>query len=70
MNPKLSAWITAPLSGAVPWTPAVLAHAFPENTQPGAGTVLHAAPKQVRIRFDSRLEHEFSVIDVKDANSE
>jgi hypothetical protein len=72
MTTKLYTWITAVLlSGAVLlWTPAVLAHAFPEDTQPGAGAVLHEAPKQVRIRFDSRVEREFSVIVVKDANGE
>jgi methionine-rich copper-binding protein CopC len=72
MNAKLHAWITAALlsSVALVWTPAVLAHAFPEEMQPGAGAVLHAAPKQVRIRFDSRVEQEFSVIVVKDASGE
>lgn len=31
---------------------------------------MHIAPKQVRIRFDSRLEDEFSIIVVKDAAGE
>jgi hypothetical protein len=72
MTMKLYAWITAALlsGAALMWTPAVLAHAFPEDTQPGAGAVLHTAPQQVRIRFDTRVEQEFSVIVVKDANGE
>ena len=32
--------------------------------------MLHEAPKQVRIRFDSRLEDVFSIIVVKDATGE
>ena len=72
MTMKLYAWITAALlsGAALMWTPAVLAHAFPEDTQPGAGAVLHTAPQQVRIRFDTRVEQEFSVIVVKGANGE
>jgi len=52
------------------WAAAALAQAFPEESQPGVGAVLHQAPHQVRIRFDSRLEEEFSVIVVKDANGD
>jgi methionine-rich copper-binding protein CopC len=72
MNTKLYAWIAAALlnGAALVWTPAALAHAFPEDTQPGPGAVLQEAPRQVRIRFDSRVEQEFSVIVVKDANGE
>lgn len=72
MYAKLYVWITTTLlSGiALLWTSAVLAQAFPEDMQPGAGAVLSEAPKQVRIRFDSRVEQEFSVIVVKDANGE
>jgi methionine-rich copper-binding protein CopC len=72
MNSKRHIGITATLlmSGAALWSAAVLAHAFPEESRPGVGAVLHQAPHQVRIRFDSRLEEEFSVIIVKDANGE
>jgi len=72
MYSKLQAWITASLlaGAALLWTSAALAHAFPEDSQPGVGAVLEHAPHQVRIRFDSRLEQEFSVIIVKDAGGE
>ena len=52
------------------WAAAALAQAFPEESQPGVGAVLHQAPHQVRIRFDSRLEDVFSIIVVKDATGE
>lgn len=52
------------------WTTAARAQAFPEESQPDVDAILHQAPHQVRIRFDSRLEEEFSVIIVKDANGE
>lgn len=70
MVPKSHTRITAWLLTATMLlsTPTVLAHAFPEDAQPGAGAVLSEAPNQVRIRFDSRLEREFSVIIVKDAH--
>lgn len=72
MNSKLHAWTTAALlaGAALLWTSSALAHAFPEDAQPGVGAVLQQAPHQVRIRFDSRLEEEFSVIIVKDANGD
>lgn len=41
-----------------------------EKSQPAAGAVLREAPKEVWIRFDERLEMEFSVIVVKDAGGE
>jgi len=72
INSKLHTWIRAVLlSGVVlVWAPAVLAHAFPEEMQPGAGAKLQEAPQQVRIRFDTRVEQEFSLIVVKDASGE
>ena len=72
INAKLHTRIRAVLlsGAALLWTPAVLAHAFPEEMQPGAGAKLHAPPQQVRISFDSRVEQEFSVIVVKDASGE
>jgi methionine-rich copper-binding protein CopC len=48
----------------------MLSPAFPEESQPAAGAILHEAPKEVWIRFDERLEKEFSVIIVKDASGE
>lgn len=69
---KPHAWITASLvaGAALFWMPAALAHAFPQDSQPGVGAVLHEAPQQVRIRFDSRVEQEFSTIVVKDATGD
>jgi methionine-rich copper-binding protein CopC len=72
MDKKPYAWIAAIViaGAALLHAPAVLAHAFPEDMQPGAGAVLRDAPKRVRIRFDSKLEQEFSVIVVKDGNGD
>ena len=72
INAKLHTRIRAVLlsGAALLWTPAVLAHAFPEEMQPGAGAKLHTPPRQVRISFDSRVEQEFSLIVVKDAGGE
>jgi methionine-rich copper-binding protein CopC len=72
MTMKSPTWLrTTLVSGtALLWSGGVLAHAFPEDVQPGVGAVMREAPKQVRIRFDSRLEREFSTIVVKDAAGE
>ena len=65
-------WILMPLLASVPlpWASAAYSGAFPVESQPKAGAILHEAPKEVRIRFDSRLEDEFSIIVVKDAAGE
>lgn len=72
MNANFHSRITAALIAgtAMLWTSSVSAHAFPEDAQPGVGAVLNEAPQQVRIRFDSRLEEEFSIIVVKDAHGD
>lgn len=44
--------------------------ASPEASYPAADATLHEAPKKVWIRFDHRLNKEFSVIIVKDASGE
>ena len=69
MNTKLHSLITAPLVTGIAllWASSASAHAFPEETRPEVGAVLNKAPQQVWIRFDSRLEDEFSVIVVKNA---
>lgn len=53
---------------AMLWQAAACAHAFPEHEQPGVGAVLHHPPKQISIRFDSRVESAFSTLTVKDAS--
>lgn len=50
------------------WAPAALAHAFPEREDPAVGSVVRVSPNKVWIRFDSRIEREFSVIKVTDEN--
>ena len=49
------------------WPMAAWGHAFPEHTMPAAGARLDAAPVEVEIRFDRRLEVAFSSIRVRDA---
>lgn len=70
MKSKLNELLAAMaiLGSAFAWSPAALAHAFPQREEPGAGSVVHEPPQQVRIWFDSRIEREFSIIVVKDAN--
>jgi len=43
-------------------------HAFPERSEPRVGATLSTAPEQVRIWFDSELEHRFSEVHVFDGN--
>lgn len=49
------------------WTAGAFAHAFPEQEQPGVGSVIHDIPKKVSIRFNAKLEPLFSTLVVKDA---
>jgi methionine-rich copper-binding protein CopC len=72
VKPKLKTLFAALAiaGGAFGWAPAAPAHAFPEQEEPAVGAVLHESPKQVRIRFDSRIEREFSVIVVKNENGD
>lgn len=44
------------------------AHAFLEQADPKVGSVVQAAPAEVRLRFDEALEGAFSSIQVLDAN--
>jgi hypothetical protein len=44
------------------------AHAFLEQAQPRVGSVVQAAPAEVRLRFNEALEPAFSSIQVLDAN--
>ena len=48
----------------------IQAPAFLEESQPAVGAVLQETPKEVWIRFNERLEEEFSVIIVKDVGGE
>jgi methionine-rich copper-binding protein CopC len=43
-------------------------HAFQERSEPRVGATLSTAPEQVRIWFDSELEHRFSEVHVFDGN--
>ena len=52
------------------WSAVVMAHAMPENSEPGAGAVVDAAPKSIKITFDARLEEAFSTITVKDSDGQ
>ena len=61
------------ISVPTPWKASaagIQAPAFLEESQPAVGAVLQETPKEVWIRFDERLEEEFSVIVVKDAGGE
>jgi len=45
----------------------VLAHAFPDHSEPRVGSVVDGSPAAVRIWFDGALEPAFTTIAVKDA---
>ena len=48
------------------WATMAFGHAFPQQEEPAVGSVIHEAPKQVRIWFDAKLEPVFSSLIVKD----
>lgn len=50
--------------------PAAWAHAFPDHSSPQVGATLAAAPTQVRIWFNGKLEPVFSTLIVKNAKGE
>ena len=46
----------------------VLAHAFPDHSDPRVGHTVDASPPEVRIWFDGAIEPVFSTMSVEDAN--
>lgn len=48
-------------------TPAALAHAKLQTSQPAASSELASSPKQIRLQFNERLEAAFSTIQLVDA---
>jgi methionine-rich copper-binding protein CopC len=53
--------------GAVPQV--VLAHAFPDHSEPRVGAIVESPPVFVRIWFDGALESAFTTIVVQDSSS-
>ena len=49
------------------WSQSILAHAFPERSEPRVGSVAGSSPSHVRIWFDADLEPAFSTLRVLDA---
>ena len=49
------------------WPSAIWAHAFPMESEPGAGDTVQKRPFDVRIRFDAELEPIFSTLRVKNS---
>lgn len=48
--------------------PRVLAHAFPDHSQPAVGGTVSPAPTELRIWFTQKLEPAFSKVAVHDAS--
>jgi methionine-rich copper-binding protein CopC len=46
----------------------VLAHAFPDHSEPRVGHSVEASPTEVRIWFDGAIEPVFSTVKVEDVN--
>jgi methionine-rich copper-binding protein CopC len=46
----------------------VLAHAFPNHSEPRVGSTVETSPSSVRIWFDGALETAFTTIAVKDSS--
>lgn len=65
-GPRTRIRVALAAGAAILWTSLALAHAMPQDMQPGVGAVLNVAPHRVRIRFDARLEEAFSTIEVRD----
>lgn len=57
----------AAVAVSLTWATAAAAHAFPQREQPPVGSVVHDAPKSVRIWFNAKLESLFSTVVVKDS---
>jgi copper resistance protein C len=43
------------------------AHAMLEHTEPAVGSVVKAAPAELRLQFSERVEHDLSAVEVRDA---
>lgn len=52
------------------WPQSVWGHAFPDHSDPQAGSIVTVAPTQVRIWFDGELEPAFSSIRVHNASGQ
>lgn len=48
------------------WHPGLWAHALLERAEPAAGSVSTEAPTEIRLAFDSALEHAFCAVRVED----
>ncbi|HXZ96494.1 MAG TPA: copper resistance CopC family protein [Burkholderiales bacterium] len=48
----------------------VLAHAFPDHSEPRVGEIITISPARVRIWFDGALEPLFSTLQVRDARGQ
>ncbi|MGH8584485.1 MAG: copper resistance CopC family protein [Gammaproteobacteria bacterium] len=50
------------------WHPGLSAHAFLERAEPAPGSVSTGAPTEIRLAFDSALEHAFCAVRVEDSS--
>ena len=48
------------------WHPGLWAHALLERAEPAAGSVSTVVPTEIRLAFDSALEHAFCAVRVED----
>jgi methionine-rich copper-binding protein CopC len=69
MHPALSCRLAAlaALTWVVLAAPPTLAHAIIVEASPGVGAVLHAGTIDVRLRFNSRIDHHRSRVTLLDA---
>lgn len=59
-----------PLALLGTWPSASWAHAFPEESKPGAGVIVRKTPLTVRIQFNAELERVFSTLRVRDSDGQ
>ncbi|HXN07034.1 MAG TPA: copper resistance CopC family protein [Nitrospiria bacterium] len=50
------------------WPGKVLAHVFPDHSEPRVGSEITVAPRMIKIWFDGQLEPFFSTVHVMDAS--
>jgi len=66
MNPIRTLIITASMAAAIVASPFAAAHASLKSSNPEAGTTLAAAPKEIVLTFNEKVEEAFSTITLAD----
>lgn len=66
MNPMRTFIITTSMAAAIVASPFAAAHASLKSSNPEAGATLTAAPKEIALTFNEKVEEAFSTITLSD----